>query len=127
MPICKITPRGEGNCETIERQDLSRGNFFDLQHLDVTSGPLVFRRNSKQNRNCRNLLSRTAIGRATVTLLLSCAEACRKRRYSEDHLLGTLLLTFRARGGGNCYQNAQSPGRRVSLDFTTAIDAAPAL
>ena len=31
-------PRGEGNCETIERQKLSRGDFLP-RHQDVSSGP----------------------------------------------------------------------------------------
>ena len=39
-------PRGEGNCETIERQKLSRGNVFASRHQDASPGPLgtaVFR------------------------------------------------------------------------------------
>ena len=33
-------PRGEGNCETSERQKLSRGIFFAPRHQSVSSGPL---------------------------------------------------------------------------------------
>ena len=35
----KINPRGEGNCETIERQNCLEA-IFDPRHQDVSSGPL---------------------------------------------------------------------------------------
>ena len=33
-------PRGEGNCETTERQKFSRGNCFASRHQDASPGPL---------------------------------------------------------------------------------------